>query len=311
MTKTFSKDPKTYPELLQKLESDGLKITDQTAALRHLKQISYYRLKGYGLAFRQYDETGKRLSTYQPNVELVTLIHMSMIDAELRSLILAAIDRIEVEVRNVINHELSIKYNSSHWFLDENLFQSSDQFKHQDFLGKIKQFTAKKADAGSEKEKLRETFIHHYYQAYDTPEYPPCWMIAEVLPLGSWSKLYEHLVQSKDRKQVSKQFDLSPELLESWLHALTYLRNVCAHQGRLFNRTFAFPPKQGKKAPLKTQHQLYNYICILFLFLKEFNHEYDWLERIEAVLKKCPNELLKFYGFDENWLEKDEDYWMN
>lgn len=72
-------------------------------------------------------------------------------------------------------------------------------------------------------------------------------MIAEVLPLGSWSKLYEHLVQSKDRKQVSKQFDLSPELLESWLHALTYLRNVCAHQGRLFNRTFAFPPKQGKK----------------------------------------------------------------
>lgn len=35
---------------------------------------------------------------------------------ELRSLILAAIDRIEVEVRNVINHELSIKYNSSHWF---------------------------------------------------------------------------------------------------------------------------------------------------------------------------------------------------
>nr|WP_317188017.1 Abi family protein [Acinetobacter gerneri]WNL65217.1 hypothetical protein GPGIFMOB_00168 [Acinetobacter gerneri] len=87
MTKTFSKDPKTYPELLQKLKSDGLKITDQTAALRHLKQISYYRLKGYGLAFRQYDETGKRLSTYQPNVELVTLIHMSMIDAELRSLI--------------------------------------------------------------------------------------------------------------------------------------------------------------------------------------------------------------------------------
>nr|WP_317188062.1 Abi family protein [Acinetobacter gerneri] len=69
--------------------------------------------------------------------------------------------------------------------------------------------------------------MHHYYQAYVTPEYPPCWMIAEVLPLGSWSKLYEHLVQSKDRKQVSKQFDLSPELLESWLHALTYLRNVC------------------------------------------------------------------------------------
>ncbi|MGK5737111.1 Abi family protein, partial [Acinetobacter junii] len=106
-------------------------------------------------------DNSKRLQTFHSNVEFDTLIDISLIDSELRSLILAAIDRIEVEVRNVINHELSIKYNSSHLFLNETLFQCSDQFKHRDFLSRIKQFTSKKADAGSEKEKLRETFIHH------------------------------------------------------------------------------------------------------------------------------------------------------
>ena len=308
MSKIFSNPPKPYAELLQKLQADGLQITDSVAATRHLKQISYYRLKGYALAFRQHDQTGQRLKAFQANVDFSDLMQMSLIDCELRSLILSAIDRIEVEVRNVINHELAIKYNDSHWFAQAALFKSSNDFKHDDFLRQIKQYTAKNADVGSEKEKRRETFIHHYYQLYDQPEYPPCWMIAEVLPLGSWSKLYEHLTHSKDRKQIAKQFDLAPDALESWLHALTYLRNVCAHQGRLFYRKLAFSPKKAKNLPIKINHQLFDFICILFFFLKEFNHEYDWLERIEAVMNRCPQSVLQHYGFTENWLE--QDYWL-
>lgn len=308
MLKIFSKAPKTYAELLQKLQAEGLHISNPVAATRHLKQISYYRLKGYSLAFRQHDHSGQRLKDFQANVDFSDLIQMSLIDCELRSLILSAIDRIEVEIRNVINHELATKYNDSHWFTQAVLFDSSPNYNHSDFLSKIKQSTAKNAVSGSEREMRRETFIHHYYQLYDQPEYPPCWMLAEVLPLGSWSKLYEHLTHSKDRKQIAKQFDIAPDVLESWLHALTYLRNVCAHQGRLFYRKLAFSPKKAKNLPLKINHQLYDFICILFFFLKDFNHEYDWLERIEAVMKKCPSPLLEHYGFREDWLE--DKYWL-
>jgi abortive infection bacteriophage resistance protein len=89
-------------------------------------------------------DNSKRLQTFHSNVEFDTLIDISLIDSELRSLILAAIDRIEVEVRNVINHELSIKYNSSHWFLNETLFQCSDQFKHRVFLVELSNLLRKK-----------------------------------------------------------------------------------------------------------------------------------------------------------------------
>ncbi len=310
MPKIFSKPPKPYSELLLKLQSDGLQITDPVAATQHLRQISYYRLKGYALAFRQHDHTGQRLRAFQDNVDFSDLIEISLIDCELRGLILSAIDHIEVKVRNVITHELAIKYNDSHWFAQAGLFKKSDEFNHDKFLSQIKQYTAKNAKAGSKQEKLRETFINHYYQQYNQPEYPPCWMIAEVLPLGSWSKLYEHLTYSKDRKQIAKQFDLAPDVLESWLHTLTYLRNVCAHQGRLFYRNLVFSPKKAKNLPIKANHQLFDFICIIFFFLKEFNHKYDWLDRIETVINRCSPSLLQYYGFTENWREQDQAYWL-
>lgn len=310
MPKTFSKTPISYQDLLQKMQTEGLVITAPDAAIKHLKQISYYRLKGYALAFRQHDALGNRLKTFQQDTKFEDLTNISAIDGELRSLVLAAVDRIEVEVRNVINHELAIKYNNAHWFLDTSLFSTTPQFNHPDFLRQIAQHTAKKADAGSDKEKRRETFIHHYYQVYDSPDYPPCWMIAEVLPLGTWSKLYEHLAVSKDRKLIAKQFDLAPDVLESWLHALTYLRNLCAHQGRLFYRKFVFQAKVAKKLPLQSNHQLFDYMCIIFWFLKEFNHEYDWLDRVEKVINRCPKVMLAHYGFEDDWLDLYSDFWL-
>ena len=54
MPKTFSKTPISYQDLLQKMRTEGLVITAPDAAIKHLKQISYYRLKGYALAFRQH-----------------------------------------------------------------------------------------------------------------------------------------------------------------------------------------------------------------------------------------------------------------
>ncbi len=45
------------------------------------------------------------------------------------------------------------------------------------------------------------------------------------------------------QKGVSKYFDLPPFILQSWIHALTVFRNLCAHHARIWNRSLTIRPK--------------------------------------------------------------------
>ncbi|WP_081779105.1 Abi family protein [Legionella sainthelensi] len=63
-------------------------------------------------------------------------------------------------------------------------------------------------------------------------------MIVELLPIGTWSILYTNLKYRSDKKNISDTFKLSPIECGSCLHTLTYIRNLCAHNSRLWNRHF-------------------------------------------------------------------------
>src|SRR5690606_17605266 len=66
--------------------------------------------------------------------------------------------------------------------------------------------------------------------------------------------------------------------LRSWLHALTYLRNVCAHHKRLWNRQFAIRPRFPSRS-LAWPHQvpdnsrLYGMLVVLRHMLRAAVHE--------------------------------------
>ena len=304
----FNKQPKSYQQLINKLQERGLLVSDINLAENHLRNIGYYRLVGYGLPFEQRNESGFRLGMYKPNTHFDTLINVYITDRKIRILLLSAIERIEVAIRNIINHELASKYNDSHWYLNRDLFNESDHFTHQDLLKEIKRHTLKNAEEGSEKEGKREVFIHHYYSQYDQPEYPPCWMVAEILPLGSWSKVYEHLAISKDRKIISRQLDLPPATLQSWLHSITYLRNICAHHSRLFGRKFVIRPNQAKNTPFVDENQLFNYACIVSRLLKTLSPDSEWVNSLYDELSPLSEDLLAHYGFNSDWL--DDPFWL-
>lgn len=48
--------------------------------------------------------------------------------------------------------------------------------------------------------------------------------------------------KDKDKKIIAEGFDLFAPLLESWLHTLTVIRNICAHHARLWNRELGIKP---------------------------------------------------------------------
>jgi len=305
--RVFPKKPLPYQELVDKLCSRGLFFENPDVAILHLKNIGYYRLIGYGLPFEERNEEGGRLHRYQPGTTFSQLVNVCMVDRKLRTLIMSAIERIEVATRNIINHEMATYYDDAHWYLRAELFRESGSFTHKDLINEVKRHTAKTAEVGSDKAQKREIFIHHYYNHYDEPEYPPCWMVAEILSLGSWSKVFEHIKASQDRKRISRQLDMAPATLQSWLHTLTYLRNICAHHSRLFGRNFVIRPSSNGQ-PLNLDNKLHNYISTTFWLLRKISPTTRWLDRISDELDKLESSHLAHYGFEANWL--DEEFWL-
>lgn len=296
--RTFLKKPQDFHQLIERMKSKGLLVSDEAAAERLFRDVGYYRLSGYGLAFEQY-LNGRRSGRFKAGACLDDIVNAYHVDRKLRLLILGAVERIEVAVRGIICHQLSIKHDSAHWFMYARLFTENEKFRHSNLLGEIIRSTGKNAEPGSEKESLREVFIHHYYATYDSPEYPPSWMVAEVLSIGSWSKVFQHLSASSDKKLISSQLDLAPLTLESWLHCLAFIRNASAHHSRLFARKLPLPPKRDKKLRIHKENYVFNFICIIWYFLQQIEPGNTWLDEVNVVMDELTSSR-RFFGMPEH-----------
>ena len=72
-------------------------------------------------------------------------------------------------------------------------------------------------------------------------------MMSEMLSLGRWSKLYSHLADKEAKKAIASHLMTKPYFLQSWMHSLSVLRNLCAHHCRIWNREFTIRPHLPQK----------------------------------------------------------------
>jgi abortive infection bacteriophage resistance protein len=49
-------------------------------------------------------------------------------------------------------------------------------------------------------------------------------------------------IATKWPKDVCDKFGLSHQMLSFWLHSISYIRNICAHHSRLWNRVCTIKP---------------------------------------------------------------------
>lgn len=125
-------------------------------------------------------------------------------------------------------------------------------------------------------------FIRHYFQEYGSPVLPPCWMLAEALSMGTWSKAYGMLAERSDQKPVADFFRASPPELISWIHALTNLRNTCAHHSRLWDRRFVTCPsrKGNLKTAVTTNDRLFAQIAACLYCLWSVEPASQWFAKL-------------------------------
>lgn len=291
--------------LIETLRGRSLIIEDADYATEWMNKVGYYRLKGYGLHFRVTDADGKLTEQYQVGTRFEALTDLYEFDRQMRMIVLDAIERIEVAFRSRLNETMASRH-GPHWFMNASLFSDKCDSKSGKLIFDHAEFIAKTSE---ESRRNKESLsIRHYYRSYDAPPLPPCWMLGEVLSMGSWSKAYGMLRDRADQKPVADGFRASPPELISWIHALTNLRNTCAHHSRLWDRRFVTcPSKKGNLSHiLDANDRLFAQVATLHYCLRSIEPDSGWLEDFEALLGHHPDVDFVPMGFPADWRTKLE-----
>jgi len=192
---------------------------------------------------------------------------------------------------------MSLKYGHQ-WYTDHIHFQRPKKnFDHLQFIRMVQRETGYNGEKAS-----GPVFCKSYYEKYCDPILPPSWMVSEVLPIGSWSRVYSVLTKPEDRKFISNSFNVRYELFGSWIHAVSYVRNICAHHSLLWNAVFTVKPKvKAGLGDVVRNDKFYAQAAVIQYLLRNISRNSTWAERLEAHLEMCPMPYHEFMGFPEGW----------
>jgi abortive infection bacteriophage resistance protein len=91
--------------------------------------------------------------------------------------------------------------------------------------------------------------------------------------------------------------------MASWMHTVTYLRNLCAHHLRLWHRRFSIMPMvmKGHEEQLMANYTLYAQMAMLHILMSRIADGSKWQQHLSDDLAKHPNADLRIMGFPSNW----------
>jgi abortive infection bacteriophage resistance protein len=305
-----------------------MEITDVAAAAACLGRIGYYRLSGYWYSARRshiathpltrailpHPISGKPQIIVQDEFRSGTTFQQVMdlyvFDKRLRLLFLDAIERVEVALRVDIALLIGARGAWAH--------RDPAQL-HGNFTKKINPLHGE-TDYKKWLERLDQTFdrskdefVKHFKRKYPGDQ-PPIWIAIELWDFGMLS-VFLGGMQMDDREALAKKYGLPrPALLASWARNLNNVRNMCAHHGRLWNRSpadQATPPKRGEipmldhlAADKVAQSRIYATAAALQFLLRTINPTSTWGKRLEKHLASFPYSAVSQLGqagFSDNW----------
>ncbi len=239
-----------------------MEVTDRDLALEYLDRIGYYRLSGYWFAFRErsnllclLDEDGRKpknvraeriaMDTFRAGTTFQNAVDLYVFDKQLRLLVMDALERIEVALRADVSHMLGrldrfayLKPELFHAEFSAMLDKKTGVTRHHEWLGKHAQLIVRS----------REDFVQHNRAKYGLPL--AIWVACEVWDFGTLSTLFSGMREA-EQDAIASRYGLSNgRIFATWLRSLNYLRNICAHHSRLWNRNIVDQPKLPSVAEL-------------------------------------------------------------
>lgn len=287
----YSKPALTIQQQINLLSSRGLIIKDQRFAEAVLQQISYYRLSAYCIPFQLQKDK------FHDGTSFESVYRLYRFDHDLRILVFDVLERVEVAIRAKITYVLARELGAFGYLNRENYHQA---FK----WGRFDQWMAEIED---EIGRSREVFIAHYKIKYAESKHFPIWMASEVFSFGKLSQLYSGLAY-KYQKKIAREFLISHEVLKTWLHTLVYVRNVCAHHSRFWNKTLAIQPSFPSKDVAWTDpfiisnQKAFAVFSIMKYLMDLFEDGVPVKSRLIELFSKNPQVNIEALGFPKSWM---------
>ena len=206
-------------------------IDNIEAAQKALESISYYRLSGYSYPFRQYDkESRTRSDQFSPKTNLEQVLALYRFDERLRTTTFQELSRIEVGLRALIGYTLGKDHPYLHLAssrLGPSGFDKENKHETKKYRKWIHSYEISL-------KRSQEDFIRHYRDEYNGKL--PIWVAVHILEWGQLAMLFK-MAPIHCQDSIADSLHLTRPQVNSWLENLRILRNICARQGRLFNRT--------------------------------------------------------------------------
>ena len=277
----YPKQILTIAQQVQSYIDAGMVITSRADVEKALKSIGFYRLRGY--SFHLYDNATKK---YVPGTKFEDILKLYQFDQELSSLIFSIISKSEVALRARLVESLLIHG-------DPLVLQDSSIFKEK------KLYWQNMSTVASEIARSNDVFIKHNFDNHDGEV--PVWAAVEVLSFGTLSKIIKNLktgtgssysILAANYQYKSKKGNMvnpSQKMLASWIQGVSVLRNMCAHNSRIYNRTIHTTPEildVDKIAPPPAHNGLYQ-ILLAMKYLRSSDDEWTvFVDEFDKLIQK-------------------------
>lgn len=282
------KNPATIKAQIEKLISRGCIIDDEERAKFVLSNINYYRLVHYFSVFL--DQNGK----YRKGTTFEKVMRVYDFDRLLRSLLLTALEEVEISMRAHVSNYHALKYGAL-GYLNESTFDFHHNHKY--FISKIDRLV--ETNTG-------EALVTHHMKKYGGSF--PLWVIMELFSFGMLNTFYADLKVDDKKAIADKAFGTTYRCVEDWLYCLSDLRNDCAHYTRLYAKPLENTPKQPGDYHRPLTNTVYDHVLILKrLYPRDDAWRNTFLMRLEMLIMEYSDAIeLEHLGFPENWREELE-----
>lgn len=275
-------------EQISLLKSEGLTFSDENKAQHILENISLFRMKSYLMPLRQ---TNSR--QFKEGASFEDAYSLYKFDSALRKMICSELEKIDVSIRTqlslIMGDEAGI-----YWFENPDNFRNTS--RHATLLTNLQ----------SELRRSDDDAIVGFQQRYSN-SFPPSWMTFEISSFGTLSMMYKWLNAGHARRKVARFYGLTDTVMESWLHSIVYIRNICAHHSRLWNRRLsinAVVPRNTHLPFINTPHdtkRVYYILSIILYYLQAVNPQNTFVARFKSLLAEYPKVDTIAMGFPSNW----------
>ena len=276
--------PMSVDEQVENLKELGLIIDNEEEVKEFLNDVSYFRLiKAYSIGLK------KKNDKYNQGVRFETIKELYLFNCNFRQALFAQIEKVEINLRCRISNCFSCKY-GNFGYEDVNNFENADY--HSNFLIEI----SNEIDRNN-----KTAFVKNFQKNYETNKLP-LYALIELFSFGTLSKFYKNMKQ-EDKKVIAQIYGVKYTYFESWIEHIAFVRNICAHYGRLYNVNLSKTPalyKQHTKQGISSVRVFATLLCLSNILPKD-KHWKDFLDLIELLFDKYPNVKMELMGFPHNW----------